>query len=280
MTKSKYKMVCIDMDGTLLGEKHKISDFNKKVLKEASDRGTHIVVTTGRLYNNAAYFSEFIGAKSAVIAGNGAVIREKYSEDVIYRSKINSEAIRKLFKIAKECKVILHMHTVDEIITNSYLSAFVGKVVLPCKELDDFNIRLKTIKSEESLEKWLKENEGVVTKCIAFRKTKKGLRKFRYRLKEVDGITFYLSGDSSIEINEKGVSKGRAVKVLGEKYGVKREEIICIGDNENDISMIEYAGLGIAMGNGIDKLKEKADYITDTNIKDGVGKAVKKFVLD
>ncbi len=69
------------------------------------------------------------------------------------------------------------------------------------------------------------------------------------------------------------------MKALAEEYNIKREEVICIGDNENDLSMINYAGLGVAMGNAIDSLKEKADYITESNDKNGVAKVIYEFVL-
>ncbi|MFU0825856.1 MAG: hypothetical protein ACFWTK_12930 [Clostridium sp.] len=78
---------------------------------------------------------------------------------------------------------------------------------------------------------------------------------------------------------KKGISKGNAVKILAEFYGLKREEVICIGDGENDLSMIKYAGLGIAMGNAPDYVKKEADYITETNDEDGVAKAIEKFIL-
>ena len=83
----------------------------------------------------------------------------------------------------------------------------------------------------------------------------------------------------SLEINYKDVSKGNAIKSLLDKYNIKEEELVCIGDNENDISMIKLAGLGIAMGNAISEVKNIADYITDTNKRDGVAKAIEKFIL-
>jgi len=83
----------------------------------------------------------------------------------------------------------------------------------------------------------------------------------------------------NIEINAEGVCKGKGVEILGEKLGIKKEEIIAIGDNENDLTMIEYAGLGVAMGNATEEVKELADYITDTNNNSGVAKAINKFAL-
>jgi len=83
----------------------------------------------------------------------------------------------------------------------------------------------------------------------------------------------------NLEVMNKGINKGNAIRILAEIYGINREEIIAIGDNENDISMIEYAGLGIAMGNAVDTLKERADYITGNYDEDGVAQAIEKFVL-
>ena len=273
-----YKMVCIDMDGTLLGKRKSISEESKKVIKKVNDKGVKVVVTTGRLYNNAAYYSDIIGASDAVIAGNGAVIREKRKDEIIYKSKIDSNICKELLRKAKECGVILHLHTLDRIITNSYFSNLIAKIVLPGRKYEDFPIHTETI-TNSNINEMLEKYDGKVTKCIMFSTSAEKAKVFRKEIENIEGIVCYLSGDKSIEINKCGVSKGNAVKALGEYYGIKKEEIICIGDNENDISMIEYAGLGIAMGNGIDKLKEKANYITDTNVNDGVRKALEKFIL-
>ncbi len=275
-----YKMVCIDMDGTLLGKRKSISEESKKVIKEVASKGVQVVVTTGRLYNNAAYYSELVGASAAVIAGNGAVVREKRSNEVIFKSKINDSICKKLLEIADKCGVVLHLHTIDKIITNSYISNLITRLVIPGMKNKEFSIEVETIKGEKNWSKALERYKGEITKCIMFSISPEKTEKFRKELKNINDIVYYCSGHRSIEINEKGVSKGNGVRILAEHYGIKREEIICIGDNENDISMIEYAGLGIAMGNAIDKLKDKANYITDTNINDGVRKALEKFILN
>ena len=78
---------------------------------------------------------------------------------------------------------------------------------------------------------------------------------------------------------KKDTSKGNAVKHLAKMLNISRDEIMCIGDSENDLSMIRYAGIGVAMGNGLDILKNEADFITDSNVNSGVSKAIKKFAL-
>jgi Cof subfamily protein (haloacid dehalogenase superfamily) len=82
-----------------------------------------------------------------------------------------------------------------------------------------------------------------------------------------------------LEFLESGVTKGSSLNHLIGKLGIKREEVIAIGDSYNDLAMIEFAGLGVAMGNAPDDIKQKADYVTDTNMNDGVAKVVEKFVL-
>lgn len=275
-----YKMVCIDMDGTLLKKRKSVSKESKKTIKEVADKGVKVVITTGRLYNNAAYYSDLVGASAEVIAANGAIIREKRSDKIIFKKNIDKNICKKIVKAANECGVVLHVHTIDTIITNSYISNFIARFVFSGKKNKDFLINIKTVKDEEKLDEVLEEYKDDITKCIMFSISAKRTEKFRQRLNEIDDIVYYCSSFTGIEVNAKGVSKGNAVKFLAEHYGIKREEVMCIGDNDNDISMIEYAGLGIAMGNGIDKVKDIADYITDTNENDGVSKALKKFILD
>jgi hypothetical protein len=103
--------------------------------------------------------------------------------------------------------------------------------------------------------------------------------KAKEELSQQEDLEVVSSSSTNFEVMKKGVSKGRAVEILAGFYGIKQEEIICIGDNENDLSMIEYAGLGIAMENSERILLNSAKHITDTNNKDGVAKAIEKFIL-
>lgn len=277
----KYKMVCIDMDGTLLGKRKKISDFSKDIIKKAHDIGVEIVVTTGRLYNNAAYFSKLLGVDSPVIAANGAIVIDQKTNDIIYECAIPEKDCIEVMKILNEYKVPFHFHTTDTIYCNNWLSKF-GTQMYMTKQVyyEHLHIKYQTIKSEKCWQEVFKKEDGRIAKCIAFGPNSKNIEKAKEKLSKLDNIVFFGSGNHSIEINFKGVSKGNSVKVLSEKYGIDREEIICIGDNENDISMIKFAGLGIAMENAIDEVKNAASYITDSNKNDGVAKAIKKFILD
>lgn len=276
----RYKMVCIDMDGTLLGKKRRVSKESKDIIKRAYDKGVEIVVTTGRIYNDAAYYSHFLGVQSPVIAANGAIIREKYTDEVIYENSISQEVCLELVNILKRRNMHFHFYTTDSIYCSNYLNKLAAELFMT-KEVgyDNFKINYHIIKSIDEWKKIFKNNNKI-TKCIAFSLKSKKMVKFKEDLDGLDSIVYFGSGSHSVEINNRGVSKGKAVKVLATHYGFNKDEIICIGDNENDISMIEYAGLGVAMGNAIEEVKDVADYITDTNLEDGVMKAIKKFILE
>lgn len=274
----KYKMICIDMDGTLLDKNKKISEESKVAIKTVYKMGVEVVVATGRIYNNAAYYSHLLGVESPVIAANGAIVREKHTNKVIYESSISTEECVKLVEMLYKMKVFFHFYTADtiycsnrliEIVTNLYMTKQVG--------YDNLKIKYNIIKNIENWKKLFSENNGKITKCIAFSINPKKMLILKRKLREFDGITYYGAGKRSVEINSEGVSKGNATRVLANYYGIEREEVVCIGDNENDVSMIEYAGLGVAMGNAIPEVKKVANYITDTNERNGVAKAIKKI---
>ncbi|GAB6168011.1 Cof-type HAD-IIB family hydrolase [Clostridium carnis] len=274
----KYKMICIDMDGTLLGKGRKISEESKKVIKEVHNKGIEIVVTTGRIYNNAAYFSHLLGVASPVIAANGAIVREKHTDKIIYENTIPTEECIRIIDLLFKMKIQFHFYTTDSIYCSNFINKLGTKLFMN-KQLgyDSLKINYYIINDIDKWKEVFRKEEGKITKCIAFSLNKNKMKTLKIELNNNENLVYFGAGSKSVEINNKGVSKGNAVKALADYYGFKREEIVCIGDNENDISMIEYAGLGIAMGNAIDEVKRLADYITDTNKEEGVSKAIRKF---
>jgi len=130
-------------------------------------------------------------------------------------------------------------------------------------------------------------NEGdEILKCICIdesaieTKNYERLNEARKEILKVGGFEIESSFRNNFEVMCEGVSKGRAAKVLADFYGISKDEVMCIGDNENDLSMIEYAGMGVAMGNAEESVKKVANYITDTNNNSGVAKAINKFIIN
>jgi Cof subfamily protein (haloacid dehalogenase superfamily) len=119
-----------------------------------------------------------------------------------------------------------------------------------------------------------------ILKVIVFNDNAELLAKIRKEISEKLEVQITSSYVDNIEIMNKGVSKGRALEILGGYLGVSREEMIAIGDSENDLEMIKFAGLGVAMENAVDEVKRVADYITKSNMEDGVKHVIEKFILN
>lgn len=276
----KYKMVCIDMDGTLLSSSKGVSKRNREAIKKAHDKGVKIVVSTGRLFSNAAFYSQLLGVDAPVIAANGAVVRVKETDEVIYECALSLEQCEKIMGLVNKYKLIAHFHTIDKVFCNSAIGYLVEKRLMGNKYHENYKVKVKVTRSKKTWGKIFESYEGKIVKCILFSFDGEKIKEFKEEVGNEKSLICFGSGRRSIEVNSKEVSKGNAVKILAEKIGIAREEVICIGDNENDMSMIEYAGLGVAMGNGIKPLKEKANYITSTNDQDGVADVIEKFVLN
>lgn len=276
MFKLEYKLICIDMDGTLLNKKGEISKRNLEAIKRAYSKGINVAVATGRLFASANYFADLLGVKTPVIASNGAYIREKSTDKIIYKSLLGKDNAMKIVEILKNFNLYPHFNSYDSIFTEKLISSslFYSKLneTLP----EDRRIKIHMV---EEWQKSLKENENEILKCIVIDKDIEKIKKAREEISKIETLEVVSSLNVNFEIMSKGVSKGKAVEILSNYYQIDKNEIICMGDNENDLSMINYAGLGIAMGNAEDFVKERADYITDTNENDGVAKAIEKFVL-
>lgn len=277
-----YKLICIDMDGTLLDNSAKnIPNENLEAIKSATEKGVKVAITTGRLFTSARYFSDLIGVKTPVIASNGAYIREKDSDKVIAEFLLGEENIKAILDVVKEYDIRVFFNTVDTVITDKDILQ--GNAYMEMNKDLPKEMQVKFLINEDLKSTSLRYKDEIL-KCICINENNiyntKEIEELKMKLKEIDSIEVVSSNHNNFEIMNKGVSKGKAVETLAKEYGIPKDEVIAIGDGENDLSMIKYAGLGVAMGNSSDFIKEQADYVTDTNVNAGVGKVIKKFVLN
>lgn len=270
------KLICIDMDGTLLKDKKTVSEENLNSIKLAIKKGVKVVITTGRIYDCAKMYSEKIGLDTPIIASNGAFIG--YKDKVIYNNPLKKEDILKFLEVTKKHGL------------KAYLTANFG--IISEEELAEdhvYKILNKTLKDEEKVKLIVSDNikeeiekfDGEILKGVCADKNNKvNLIKAREELESLNNnMEIVSSWNDNFEVMRNGSTKGDAVRYLANYFGIDKEEVMCIGDSENDLSMIKYAGTGIAMGNASEDIKSVADYVTDTNVNDGVAKAINKFVL-
>jgi len=273
-----YKLVCIDVDGTLLNNKHEVTKRTKQIILQAHELGVHMVISTGRMYTDAEYYSNLIGVKSPVIASNGAFIKEKDNDKVIFKDVLGEILSLELLALFRKHHIKPYFCTPQKF----YYGNIIFKLFyLATKILGTRSNKLDVeyVFSWNHWQRVLEKEKDNIVKCEIIYRDVTLIYELLNDVKKLTKLEIVDSSKHNIEINRKGVSKGRAVAMLAAFYNLKREEIITIGDSENDVSMIEYAGLGIAMGNATDRVKQKADYITDSNDNEGVANAINKFIL-
>lgn len=272
-----YKLICIDMDGTLLNDKKVISEGNIKAIRLAYEKGVRIAVCTGRIFTSADFFSELLGVKSPVIASNGAFIMEKDRGEVVYKATLGVEKCKKLLAMFRKHDIYPHYYTSDTVFTEKlvYSSSFYVEVnkTLP----KNMQVKIVVVKDWDEV---FNTYENEIFKGIGVDEDIEKIKEVKTSLRGMKEFEVVSSRFDNFEVMNKGVSKGNAVKILADFYGITREQIICIGDSENDLSMIKFAGLGVAMGNADEDVKTAAQYITESNNCDGVARVIEKFVLE
>jgi Cof subfamily protein (haloacid dehalogenase superfamily) len=271
-----YKLLVSDMDGTLLNSKGKVSEKNKNALRELHRRNINVAIATGRIYTSARIYAKHLGLLTPVIACNGAIVRNSEDDSIIYGSPIETENCFKIFDICRENKLYFHFYTADTFYTERIAFSSLKYVEWNKEVNEEEQIKIQIIKDPyESISK----SDEKVYKIQINSDDMELLEKVRNQLERMENFEISKSWFNNIEIMNRGVSKGSAVAQLAKSLGVKQEEVVCIGDNENDISMLSYAGLGIAMDNAADIVKEKADHVTVTNDEDAIAKVIEEFFL-
>ncbi|WP_291652723.1 Cof-type HAD-IIB family hydrolase [Clostridium sp.] len=278
--KQNIKLICIDMDGTLLNSNHEVSERNKEALRKANSLGVNIAITTGRLFGSARYFADLIGIDSPVIGSNGAYIKHKYDDIAILENPIPKDIAIEIYKIVKKHGLSINFNSWDTLIREDKVPETHAYTIMN-KDLPD-DRKVKFIVNSDVIET-LNNFDGKILKGIVIEESenKDNLWAAKNELKETFGDKLHVvsSGTDNFEVMFGTTSKGNAVAHLADILNVNQEEVMCIGDSENDISMLKFAGVSVAMGNGLQMVKDIADFVTDTNNNDGVAKAIEMFVL-
>lgn len=272
-----YKLVAIDLDGTLLDSEKRISGENKNILELAMKKGVRVVVCSGRVYSGARMYALEVGAKGPIIACNGAIIRDLRTEELLYSNTMNLQDCHRIVDICRQEDLYFHAYINDIMYVEKlgFSSLFYWKRNQELPKENRVDIRIV-----QDVKRVFEENAPEVAKFVVISEDEEQLLRARKQVEQMAGVQVMSSARGNFEVVNNEVDKGRALKYLADRLGIKREEIMAIGDNENDLSMIKYAGLSVAMGNGENYIKELADFVTLNNDEDGVAYAVKKFVLN
>jgi Cof subfamily protein (haloacid dehalogenase superfamily) len=269
-------MLVTDMDYTLLNKDKQVSEGNKEALKRAIEKGVHVVVATGRIYTSALYYAKLLGITTPIIASNGAIIREEDTDRTLYQSLLPREAMKEMVRLSKEIGVFCHLFSRDTIYAEQLVNVSLNYTKWNKYLNEEDRVKIKIL---DSFDNMTEEEQNGIFKAVVIESDEDKLRRLREEILKTGLVSVSQSLKDNLEVMNKDVSKGNAVKQLAEILGIAREEIITIGDNENDISMIEYAGLGVAVGNAEQCLKDKADFVACDYQEDAVAQVVERFIL-
>lgn len=260
------KLIAIDLDDTLLKNDLCISDQAKRSIKKAVDKGVAVTLATGRMYCSALPFAKELGLNLPLITYQGAMVKYADGREVNHMP-IPLETARELVKFILPYKYHLNVYIDDELYVHkdSALGQHYAKYVkVPVNTVDDLE---KSIVSEP-------------TKLLVLEK-EKDLTPLKEDLQKAftDRIVVSKSKSYFLEIAHAKATKGEALKKLADSMGIKREQVMAIGDSMNDYDMIKYAGWGVAMGNALPEVKDVARYVTHSNEDDGVAEAIERIIF-
>lgn len=287
-----YKLVAIDLDGTMLNSYGMVTENTKQVIKNTINKGTEVIIASGRPIDSIKTIAKEIESENYFIAGNGALIYDIKKDEIIYEKFMNKQKVLEIIKICEENSIAYNIYTEKTIIAKGlkYNVLYYYKENLKKEENKKTNITIvedvyEYIKNLEN-EKFLKitvcdETKSVFNSIIRKLRTVEDIdvldvlhmsRKMIKQGTEDVPIEYYYT-----EISLKDVDKWNAIEYLANKMNISKDEIIAIGDNINDKEMIENAKVGIAMGQSTPVITEIADFVTTNNNEDGVAKALEKY---
>ena len=290
-----YKLVAIDLDGTLLNSFGEVTENTKKALLDAKNQGVEIVLASGRPISSTKSLALELGVDNYIISGNGAVVYDIKNEQAIYDKFLTKEQVLEVADICEENSIFYNIYTEEEVITKSlsYNVLFYHKENI--KKIEEKRTHINVVQDvrkyieESGKDKFLK-----ITVCDESRTIFNGIIR---KLKEIGNIDIlnvehmsrkkFKIGTEEVsieyhytEITNENVNKWTAIEYLIEKLNIDKKDVVAIGDNINDKEMIVNSGLGIVMGNSNPLMKEIGNVIVSDNNSEGVLEAFNKYILN
>jgi Cof subfamily protein (haloacid dehalogenase superfamily) len=271
-----YKMLVCDIDGTLLNSLSKLTDRTKEALQKVSAKGIKVTLATGRRLDNAVPVAQKLGIHAPLILANGTVIVDVLNQKTLLHKPLPKQVVERLLPLLQK----------SNIWTRLYRHSFEGIETYYDRIPEIPEAWLFTSKNPEKGQQLAYTHDSLdfdpVNIVVLDRQEKVDpiIEKIR---QELIHAPFNLlvhndfPGYLLLEILHHECSKASGIDFLAKQFGIRRDEVIVVGDNVNDLEMVDYAGWGVAMGNAVEELKEIADEIAPTNDEDGVAWLVEKY---
>jgi Cof subfamily protein (haloacid dehalogenase superfamily) len=262
-----YRLLVADIDGTLVNVDREITPPVRAAVRAAQARGVRVCLATGRIWPSARRFVDGLGADPPAILSNGAMVYDFARDEVWLKVSLPAEHARAVLRILRGHPAVQpHLYVDDRV--------FIGRMTA-LTEAYQRKDRLRAGVVGD-LADWLRDDPMkvlVIGEPPALEAVVSEIQALPFAVNSVFSEPTYL------EILPPGVSKGEALRVVAGRLGVAREEIVAVGDNLNDLAMVEYAGLGVAMANAPEALRARADYVAPSNDEHGLGEVIDRFIL-
>ncbi|MDD3336882.1 MAG: Cof-type HAD-IIB family hydrolase [Eubacteriales bacterium] len=269
------RLIAMDMDGTLLNSEQKLSDGNREALLTAAKLGVKLAICSGRMPGDSGLFALEHGlTECAILSLNGGYCMTSPMGKAFANHTMAGTAARQCIALLKEADVSFACFLQNRIwifpSTRQKRRLMWGGGRGPKPGAPEYYYDWESL--------WSVFDEGV-NKLVCVEDEPSLLAALREKLQAIDAVDVTSSWPNNLELMPKGLGKGHAVKELAEMYRLLPEQVMAIGDYDNDLSMITYAGYGVAMGNASPAICAAASYRTLTNDQDGVAAAIRRFVL-
>ena len=272
------RIILLDLDGTLLTHDKQLSPGNRAALERAVAMGIWIVPSTGRFYQGMPAVVRELPFVRYAVTINGAQVYDGKEDAVLHRAEIAPAAAERVFDRLDALPVIYdcfldgwgymdarHYAQIDRFIADPRVNRMVKDLRRP---VEDFRAFIR------------RENQPLQKIQMFFRDLDRRREALEVLPRDLPDMAVTSSIPNNIEINDKAATKGEALRFLCRHLGVDVRDTMAFGDGSNDMSMIQAAGIGVAMANADPALRAAADYVTDTNDADGVAKAIARFCFD
>ena len=290
-----YKLIAIDLDGTLLNSYGEISKKSKEAIKKAIEKGVHVVLASGRPISSVKSFANEIEANNYIICGNGSALYDMKNEQMVYTNPLNTQKALEIIKVCEDNSLYYSIYTGNMTIAKALNYNILSYNYENQNKPEDKKTNIKIM---DNIYNYIQENKNMpVFKMTICDEDEVIFSRILAKLKEIKNVDVldvehmsrkvikYGTQDVTLgyyytEITNNNVNKWNAIEELAKRLQIKNEEIMTIGDNINDKEMTVNSGLGVIMGNSAPYMKEVADAIVSDNNNDGVAEAIEKYVLN
>lgn len=272
---SQYQLIALDMDGTLLNRKKEITPGCREAIEKALAAGKHVVLSTGRCRPELSAYREQIPGLRYVNCTSGAMVYDFQKQQELYTNRIEPELVKEIFRLARKEDAMLHILDEKSLEQTNQLAHIDLFGMGPYKEL-----HASVVEPHDDLYGFYTANPFPVEKINLYHRSMESRERTKERIRTEDlPLEMVDAEGSSLELTAKGVDKGVGLTRLCEALQIPIAATIAVGDADNDIRVLETAGLAVAMGNASDHIKALSDVTVADCEHDGCAEAIYQYLL-